>query len=329
MADWASDGEEESLADLGTLDLPEVENIKLAEGPPQSAPPPQPNAWRRETGDVRSMLRGGTPNEAPRSAPPPGSDRRVAAAPDRPAGRRAYGSGGFGERGGGGYGGGYGGERGGYGFNGSSGGARTGGGTVLYVTNLPSRMEAGELAQFFADAGCVDVKLTYHNDTGNVKSALVTLGANGSVERALSYDGRSFGSRSLHVKVDDPLASKAYGSAGFGSNGLRRAAPTQADDPSIPTGPPPAGRKRLNLKPRTKPLPTLDIDHRAIDQPGRAGRGASMDDARLARFRSAPVVVKSASTPPVEGDARDKSGGEENAKATLDNSFALLGDGNE
>ncbi|PXF45760.1 hypothetical protein BWQ96_04528 [Gracilariopsis chorda] len=39
-----------------------------------------------------------------------------------------------------------------------------------------------------------------------------------------------------------------------------------AKDPSIPVGPPPAGRKKLQLMPRTKPPPELQVDQRAISQ---------------------------------------------------------------
>lgn len=49
----------------------------------------------------------------------------------------------------------------------------------------------------------------------------------------------------------------------------------QRADPTIPTGPPPAGRKKLVLKPRTKPPPVLEVDTRAIDGPLRSGAGAT------------------------------------------------------
>lgn len=39
------------------------------------------------------------------------------------------------------------------------------------------------------------------------------------------------------------------------------------EDPTIPVGPIPTGRKKLELKPRTKPLPVLEVDQRLIDGP--------------------------------------------------------------
>lgn len=75
----------------------------------------------------------------------------------------------------------------------------------------------------------------------------------------------------------EPAGSSSHGN-GFGGIGKerdeagrgsrdRRRSGLQADDPTIPQGPTPEGRKRLQLKPRTKPLPTLEIDTRAIDSP--------------------------------------------------------------
>lgn len=64
---------------------------------------------------------------------------------------------------------------------------------------------------------------------------------------------------------------------------------TQAMDPTIPTGPPPAGRKKLQLKPRTKPLPVLEIDERAISGP-RSGSTASPAFSRDGARPSAPVA---------------------------------------
>lgn len=65
--------------------------------------------------------------------------------------------------------------------------------------------------------------------------------------------------------------------------------PRNPADPTIPTGPPPAGRKKLQLKPRTKPPPKLEVDQRAIGGPVRpAGAGSppvrNASDARAGRF---------------------------------------------
>lgn len=448
MDDWASDGEAEDLGDLGKLDLPEV---KIT-APPVPTPPPAPvvpatNAWqRRDPGDVRAVMRGPVGASAAsggqRSAPPGGPPRRAGFGRDPPAGRPAYGSGGFGSGGSGGSGnGGYGfnsgsgpaggAGNGGYGFNSGggpapagSGDAPTAGGTgaTLYVSNLPPRVEAQELIDFFQDAGCVDVRLSHHTDTGNVKAAFVVLGPNVDPEQALSYEGRMFGSRTIHVKVDGERRSgstrerQPYGSGGFGVNGSRdrdrgrsnggvgggfggsgggfggsggfggggggggsghwggssyelpsrgsereRNSSLQAPDPTIPTGPAPAGRKRLVLKPRTKPMPKLDIDHRAIGGPtnrtrssgmGRSGGdwgpGGSVDNGRLAGLRGAPssndAPQMPRSAPPPSNSAKkdmDKvtakmastkiadPRAEEKPKPTLKNSFALLGEGDE
>lgn len=46
-------------------------------------------------------------------------------------------------------------------------------------------------------------------------------------------------------------------------------------DSTIPTEPVPSGRKKLQLKPRTKPLPVLEVDQRAIDPPRSTGVGSS------------------------------------------------------
>lgn len=46
-------------------------------------------------------------------------------------------------------------------------------------------------------------------------------------------------------------------------------------DSTIPTGPVPSGRKKLQLKPRTKPPPVLEVDQRAIDPPRSTGVGSS------------------------------------------------------
>lgn len=67
----------------------------------------------------------------------------------------------------------------------------------------------------------------------------------------------------------------------FGGRDRRGPIP-QAADPTIPEGPPPEGRKRLQLKPRTKPMPKLDIDKRAIEPTGKSSSA-------LAYPKSAPV----------------------------------------
>lgn len=51
---------------------------------------------------------------------------------------------------------------------------------------------------------------------------------------------------------------------GRGGPGAARSTLDHRDDPTIPTGPPPAGRKKLVLKPRTKPPPVLDVDTRTL-----------------------------------------------------------------
>lgn len=55
------------------------------------------------------------------------------------------------------------------------------------------------------------------------------------------------------------------GAGGRGGAGSGKGPAEQREDPTIPTGPPPAGRKKLVLKPRTKPPPVLEVDTRAID----------------------------------------------------------------
>lgn len=289
MDDWGSDeGGDLSLA----LDLPDVEIIKPKPAPaPVSAPPapvvPAVNAWtqRRETSDVRKLYRGpvSTPNsdsrsnvvrQPPRSAPPVG--RTPSNHGGAPPGN----------------------------FGGGGGGGSQTKGVTLYVTNLPSRCEAREIRNIFSRAGCSDVRLTHHSDTGNVRAAFVELAAGVDPENALGLNGFTFEGRSIHVKIDGAGRSggsgrsrNSYGSSGFGPNGRdgrerngrggsgghwggssyepagsggrdrNDRDRTQAMDPTIPTGEAPPGRKKLQLKPRTKPLPVFKVDKSALAEP--------------------------------------------------------------
>lgn len=62
------------------------------------------------------------------------------------------------------------------------------------------------------------------------------------------------------------LTGKDWGASGHTSKDRRRST-SQAEDPTIPQDPPPEGRKKLQLKPRTKPIPAFEVDSRAIDAP--------------------------------------------------------------
>ncbi len=286
MDDWGSD----EGGDLGlALDLPDVEITKPAPVP-VSAPPapvvPAVNAWtqRRESSDVRKIYRGpvstqsaenrpAAPHQPPRSAPPAG---RTSSGYGAPPGN----------------------------FSGATGGRSKG--VTLYVSNLPYRCEAREIQNIFSRAGCAEVRLTHHSDTGNVKAAFVELAQGVDPENALALNGFNFEGRSIHVKIDGAGRSggsgrgrSSYGSSGFGPGGRDgrerhdrgsggghwggssyepagsggkdrsdRDRP-QAIDPTIPTGEAPPGRKKLQLKPRTKPLPVFKVDKSALAEPTR------------------------------------------------------------
>lgn len=316
--EWGSDdGVDQGLGDISAI--PEVE---LPDPIPDPNPPkakqealaiPARNAWEKKSGsgDFRHLMR-----EPPASAPAVvrGQGRRDAfnsfANKDQDHGmggpRKNYRSAPNG------------GPSGSLDGFGGGGGGR---GTVLYVSNLPFETNENEISSFFQTACDVsDVRLSYHSDTGNIKAAFVTLLQGQPADPALSLDGRLFGGRSLHVKIEGSDRRNrergSYGSGGYGANGSgtggsygspyggssfssrdrrsssggggwggsggsyeapsssrtdrdqpgeNRGAGRQNDDPTIPTGPTPAGRRKLQLKPRTKPPPTLEIDHRAID----------------------------------------------------------------
>lgn len=318
MDDWGSD-ELNSDTDLGDISaLPEV---KVPEPPPQAHKPARPalaippvNAWtqRRESGDARVGRHplSAPPRSSASTSTPPGVPRKDNHFAERdrsrksplPASRPNQRSNSHSQR-----------------------------GTTLYVTNLPLDTNEQQVAEFFKSCAVSNVRLTYYNDTGNIKAAFVTLQPEEDPQKALALNGQVLANRALHVKIDGSdrrgPRDRAYGSSGFGpaaspnsanahsnayaapsyggSFGSReRRAPTanatqgntntaassvvspppgipspntneskgveraeraaQPADPTIPTGPTPAGRKRLQLKPRTKPLPTLEIDHRAI-----------------------------------------------------------------
>ena len=205
--------------------------------------------------------------------------------------------------------------------------APTGSTTTLYVFHLPFDTSEAEIANLFSHCAVTpaDVHLTHHNDTGNIKAALVTVRGDENLNAGLAVDGAKLSGRPVHVKVDGDRrggggqrersgygfgskdrrmeampSSSPYGgqrdstwSSGWtdrsGSGGFDqsprgerggegrsagasrgaavtpRGASDQREDPTIPTGPPPAGRKKLVLKPRTKPPPVLEVDTRAID----------------------------------------------------------------
>lgn len=180
--------------------------------------------------------------------------------------------------------------------------------SVLYVTHLPAEVTEHDVAGFFARCGVSvpDVRITRHSDTGNVKAAFVTVRGEANWEMALALDGAKLMGKSLYVKIDGAdrrgatQRDRGYGFGGrdraetgraegmWGerpnssfdggserrdarSKGRGRSFGEQREDPTIPTGPPPAGRKKLMLKPRTKPLPVLEVDKRAIDGPKSSG----------------------------------------------------------
>lgn len=90
---------------------------------------------------------------------------------------------------------------------------------------------------------------------------------------------------------------------------------TLAQDPTIPTGPIPSGRKKLQLKPRTKPMPVLEVDQRAIDGPK-----ASSTSGPAAMKREtviASTMKKEASPTPAPVDAPSPSPSPTTASATI------------
>lgn len=116
-----------------------------------------------------------------------------------------------------------------------------------------------------------------------------------------SYSG-SFGGRERRAAEDAPNAwgstswndrSSAAASKNFESTSERRDRANdsrdakipstrtdaqQPQDPTIPTGPPTPGRKKLQLKPRTKPPPVIEVDRRTVDAPNQP--------------KSAPVIMQ-------------------------------------
>lgn len=323
--DWASDGQEESgLGDLSAI--PEVK-VPLNRAEPEEASkkkavPPQ-NAWTKpnQSGDVRapqqpvrqaqppprSLPRRDIPFSNPGARTPERADRN-SAAQDARNNIRSSSSTSFGRP------------------------------LVLYVTNLPFSTNELEIAAFFAEQGVpnAEVRLTRHNDSGNIKAAFVTVRSDLRNE-GLAVDGKNFGSRTMHVKVEGTdgnrrgnrdrerpdrersgyTAAQSYGGA-FGGRDRRSAEDSNqgsawgpstpgnrmqssfepaadrrsgdysgrvrdaplANDPTIPTGPTPTGRKKLQLKPRTKPLPVLDVDPRAIDPPSKPSSAAPASTAQ-------------------------------------------------
>lgn len=174
--------------------------------------------------------------------------------------------------------------------------------SVLYVTHLPAEVREHDVAGFFARCGVSmpDVRIIRHSDTGNVKAAFVTVRGEANREMALGLDGIKLMGRAVYVKIDGAdrrnavprdrglgfggrdRAEVAKGDGMWGersnvpydggndrrevrSKGRGRNSGEQREDPTIPTGPTPAGRKKLMLKPRTKPMPVLEVDTRAID----------------------------------------------------------------
>jgi hypothetical protein len=90
-----------------------------------------------------------------------------------------------------------------------------------------------------------------------------------------SRERKGYGGVSGHFEPAGGQFGGASGGSGRdreeGGGGRERRGPgMQAADPTIPEGPPPEGRKKLQLKPRTKPPPKLDIDTRQIDPPVRS-----------------------------------------------------------
>lgn len=129
-----------------------------------------------------------------------------------------------------------------------------------------------------------------HRDGGGYGS-----GAVGNNSSGFSRERKGYGGASGHFEPAGMPSGRGShgghardGTARHDGGRERRAAGMQADDPTIPVGPPPEGRKRLQLKPRTKPPPKLEIDERAIDSPsshqGNTGRGT----ARAASRENAP-----------------------------------------
>jgi RNA recognition motif. (a.k.a. RRM, RBD, or RNP domain) len=116
---------------------------------------------------------------------------------------------------------------------------------------------------------------------GRERRSYGSSGFGGASPRDGAGDGGGFGSRERKGYGGssgqyEPAGAHHGGGPGGrdredgGSGRERRGPGMQADDPTIPQGPPPEGRKRLQLKPRTKPPPKLDIDTRQIDPPARS-----------------------------------------------------------
>lgn len=84
-------------------------------------------------------------------------------------------------------------------------------------------------------------------------------------------------------------------------------------DPTIPTGPIPTGRKKLELKPRTKPPPVLEIDQRLIDDPKVPvvppiyGNPRAKPERNDLEFSPAPKVGSSQTSAPVLDSAPERN----------------------
>ena len=175
---------------------------------------------------------------------------------------------------------------------------------TLFVNSLPSNATEQDIAGLFTtrNVQVSDIRISRHSDTGSVRAAFVVVNQY-QREEALAVNGAILGTRPVSVRIDDNNnrrhtynnANASYSSFGsnkreengWGAGGWTdrpsrsydvadrkgvdsrydRRQPHMARDPTIPTGPEPAGRKKLQLKPRTKPLPVIEVDRRAIDGP--------------------------------------------------------------
>lgn len=86
----------------------------------------------------------------------------------------------------------------------------------------------------------------------------------------------------------------------------RRGPGMQADDPTIPVGPVSEGRKKLVLKPRTKPPPVLEIDRRLIDPP--ASSVGSTGGRGMTRGGDGPPMRRGGPLPDADKPASPESG---------------------
>lgn len=186
--------------------------------------------------------------------------------------------------------------------------------TSLYAANLPYQTNEQAIQDFFTnyEVNVLNIRLLKHPNTVKIKAAIISIAAD-HLQKALATDGKLFGGRAMHVKIEGtdsrrgrererdrdrdrdrihtrtasfgssfpsrPTSNPSWQDRGPGSSfdsqfNRRQSDPIREDrrnrispasDPSIPTGPPPAGRKKLNLKPRTKPPPQLQVDQRVVD----------------------------------------------------------------